>query len=104
FGSDVRSATFSSDGQRIVLASSNGMVRIWDVARQTQSWDNLAADACTRLLSDGSRRFMELEIETDQLLQTELPDPTRDVCAGVEGVPSFAELNRAAGIKPADSE
>jgi hypothetical protein len=47
-----------------------------------QSWESLAADACTELLSARSRFFSDLQIETDPLLQAEWPDARRDVCEG----------------------
>ena len=99
FGSEVRSATFSADGSRIVAASGDGTIRIWDVSRPTQDWDTLAADACTYLLSAASRKFSQLEIETDQLLGSEWPDASRDVCAGVQGTPTISDLYAAAGIE-----
>jgi hypothetical protein len=70
------------------------------VSRPTQDWDTLAADACTHLLSAASRKFSRLEIETDQLLASEWPDASRDVCSGVEGIPTISELFAAARIAP----
>jgi WD40 repeat protein len=97
FGGEVRSATFSADGRRLVSASSDGVIRIWDVTRQTQPWAELARDACVQLLGAKGRRFSELEIRTDKLLSAEWPEATRDVCAGVPGVPNLAELYQAGG-------
>jgi len=72
------------------------------VSRQTQPWDTLAADACNRLLSAGSRSFTALEIETDQLLAAEWPDGSRDICSGIPGVPGVTELRALAGIGPGE--
>jgi WD40 repeat protein len=104
FGSEVRSATFSADNARIVLAGSDGIIRIWNIARQTQSWETLAADACTRLLAGKGRRFTALEIETDPLLSSEWPDAARDVCEGIRGAPTLAEQYQSAEASSAPAD
>jgi WD40 repeat protein len=98
FGSEVRSAAFSPDQERLVTANGDGAIRIWDVARQTQTWEELARDACNQLLSAGSRTFSDIEIRSDRLLQAEWSDAAKDVCAGVEGVAPIRDAYAAARI------
>ncbi len=70
---------------------------LWDVSRLTQPWDELARDACALLLGPTGRKFRASEVTADPLL-AESWDPNRDVCEGVEGVPSIEAVRLAAGL------
>jgi hypothetical protein len=65
-----------------------------------QAWGVLAADACTQLLGATSRQFSSVEIAADQLLQAEWPLASRDVCEGLNDVPSIAFVRTASGMAP----
>ena len=45
----MRSAAFSPDGSRIVIASLDETARIWDAHLQTMGMKALLAEACVRL-------------------------------------------------------
>lgn len=82
----VFGVAFSPDAARLAMVGEEDLVRVWNVGRLTQTWDALAADACTRLLGPPGRRFSRTEIQSDPLLGAEWPRPSRDVCEGVRGV------------------
>lgn len=70
---------------------------LWDVSRLTQTWGELARDACNLLLGPAGRKFRAGEVAADPLLE-ESWDPNRDVCEGVEGVPSIEAVRLAASL------
>jgi len=93
----VGGAAFSPDGGDVVTAGWDATVNVWDVLRLTQTWPKLAHDACVNLLGAEGRRFSRGEIDADPLLTAEWP-VDRDVCEGVENVPTIAELRLSAGL------
>jgi WD40 repeat protein len=70
---------------------------LWDVSRLTQPWDELARDACNLLLGPAGRKFRAGDVTADPLLR-DYWGRDRDVCEGVEGVPSIEAVRRAAGL------
>ncbi len=98
----VYSAMFDASGTRIITASGDRSVRVWDVARLSQAWPQLATDACNTLLGALGRRFSKAEVEADQLLGSEWPDAARDVCEGEKGAASIETLRRRAGLLAED--
>jgi WD40 repeat protein len=70
----------------------------WDVSRVTLPWRSIARIACLRILGAKNRRFSQAEIDADPLLRAEWQKSDRDVCEGIPGVPSIAELSTIAGL------
>lgn len=85
----VRSATPSADGQRLVVTSSDGIVRVWDISLLSLPMDRLERIACTGVLSGNHRSFSFQEMAADTLLERlwRRGNSDRDVCGGVEGAP-----------------
>jgi hypothetical protein len=90
----VNAVAFSPDGRRIVSGDGN-ILRLLDVSRLVASWDVMAREACLDILGRSGRTFSLAEINADPLLFSEWNDPTRDVCAGVPGVPPLPRPERA---------
>lgn len=88
---------FLEDGNLLSVSWDGTMTR-WDTNYTTWVASKVERDACALLLGVSDRRFLQAEIDADPLLRSEWPDPNRDVCEGVPGVPPIAELRLAAGL------
>ncbi|GAA0583645.1 TIR domain-containing protein [Rhizomicrobium electricum] len=83
----VVTVVFLPNDHRIVSADYSGRILHWDSSLYVKDWAQAATEACNIVLGSGGRRFSAAEIQNDPLLQAEWPDPTRDVCEGIPGVP-----------------
>jgi WD40 repeat protein len=91
---DASVVAFSLDGQQI-FGGATGTFRRLDVSSLVQPWEVMAREACLTMLGRSGRTFSAAEIDADPLLFSEWNDTTRDVCAGVPGVPPLPRPERA---------
>ena len=84
-GEAVSSASFSSDGKRIVTASMDKMARVWNTF-----WlplvqpENLIVEVCQRKLRGAVRLITEADVRAARILSHDRVG--EDVCAGVPAV------------------
>jgi WD40 repeat protein len=84
---DLRFASFSPDGKRVVTASDDRTARVWNAFWPSLVRpENLIEEVCQRKLLGNARKITEADVRAARILSHDRVG--EDVCAGVAAVPA----------------